>query len=179
MTNIRGEEKEKKGSLTSLTLTARNECLGVDNMQQFRQLILFKFLSWNLIDPSKLTVFALGQKVKQKIKTEFYPNKFRTDGGLLRCQSMRSMSWPRSLSHSGQTQLSSVLQITFHSSSSPFLFLISVISYKNGEVLCHRRIAIFSRITKKLRLLLGETWIGRKKRGLRGMAGKCPFSLQI
>ena len=98
--------------------------------------------------------------------------------------STRSMTCPRSLSHCGQTQFFFNYPLTcklhFIPLQSPFLFLISVISYKN-EVSAHRRIAIFSRIIKILRLLQSERQDYKRsgKRGLREMAGKCPLSLLI
>ena len=96
--------------------------------------------------------------------------------------STRSMTCPRSLSHCGQTQLFLNYPLTcklhFISLQSPFLFLVSVISYKN-EVSCHRRIAIFSSIIKILRPLqsAGETRLRSGKRGLWEMAGKCSLCL--
>lgn len=113
--------KRRRASQTS-TLTARNECLDVANVQQFWQ-FLFKFLSWNLIDHLKLTVFALEHKVKQEINIEFYSNKFRTGNGFLRCKHAKhdlykivESLWPNTIFF----KLSSDLQVTFHSTSKPF-----------------------------------------------------------
>lgn len=148
--------KKRRASQTS-TLTARNECLDVANVQQFRQ-FLFKFLSWNLIDHLKLTVFALEHKVKQEINIEFYSNKFRTDNGLLRCKHAKhdlskivESLWPNTIF----LNYPLTCKLHFIPLQSPFLLLVSVISYKN-EVSCHRRIAIFSSIIKILRPLQSE-----------------------